>query len=602
LVRALAAQAWASNPKVGTMIPCCTINQDACNQPIKERLQPFAIAPTNAGGPQFGAVPHALPGLPADGRYPASVDGRYPSRPMEAKSSSDKDLVAAMLNSILEEHASLRSLVQQQHQALSQKLEGLNVSSPPGQLPPASCVEVITLPIATPSPEDEKSAGNEKAKALTKSELHVASGESSWQRDKTKKQEKKAAVVTEEIPPMSLGEKIISHPVFDVVMGAVILANTCIMFAAIQLKGLHEGWKLGVRDTDPNWAEHEGRFEMMEDVFNCVYLLELLVRIGVYGPRFVQQYSNLMDAFIVTFSCLDGFVLQKLSVRTVNLSVLRLARLTRIFRVAKFLRGAAMFSELRILIATLCVAMRGIIWSVVLLAGIVIAGGIIMAQLAFNFIDNDAIPRERRIWLYEHFGTTFQSIYTMFECTFTGGWRFFSRPLIQEVHYLFAIFWISWIILVNFMTMRVVGALFLKSTLAIANQSDERLAMQAQREKKAIAEKIEVLFKAADESGDGCLGPEEFEAMLEKPEVINDFAEMGLDMDELFALFSVLSSDDGTADYEEFMNGALAMTASSPQLDNMKNSQNQLKLAGDMHLVLDQTVAIRKALGSLGSR
>jgi hypothetical protein len=312
-----------------------------------------------------------------------------------------------------------------------------------------------------------------------------------------------------------------------------------------------------------------------------------------------MQWSNWMDAVIVVCSCVDSFILQKASIQAINISVLRLARLARVFRVAKFMRAGALFSELRILLSTLVVAVRGIFWSVVLLAGIVVAGGILMAQIAFNFIDDDSISLQRRIWLYENFGTSFQSIYTMFECTFTGGWRFFSRPLISEVHYAFAVFWVVWIILVNFMTMRVIGALFLKSTLAVAAQSDEKLAMQAQKRKKEIASKIELLFKTADESGDGCLGEQEFEAMLDKPEVVQAFDEMGLDMDELHALYSVLASDDGGADYEEFMNGALAMTASSPQLDNMKNSQNQLKLAGDMHLVLEQTMAIRKALGSL---
>merc|ERR1719456_1885747 len=144
----------------------------------------------------------------------------------------------------------------------------------------------------------------------------------------------------------------------------------------------------------------------------------------------------------------------------------------------------------------------------------------------------------------------------MFECTFTGGWRFMSRPLLEKISYGFAVFWILWVIVINFMTMRVVGALFLKSTLAVAAQSDERLAMQAQKQKKETAAKIEHLFKAADETGDGCLGEEEFEAMLEKPEVVAAFEEMGLDMDELWALFSVLASDDGGADYEEFMNAA----------------------------------------------
>lgn len=224
-------------------------------------------------------------------------------------------------------------------------------------------------------------------------------------------------------------------------------------------------------------------------------------------------------------------------------------------------------------------------------------GGILMAQLAFQFLGNESIELETRIWLYEHFGTSLMSIYTMFECTFTGGWRWMARPLIQDVHYLFAVFWVSWIVLVNFMTIRVVGALFLKSTLAVAAQNDERIAMEAQKKKKETAVKIEAMFKAADETGDGSLGEEEFEAMLEKPEVLEAFEAIGLDVDELMALFSVLSSDDGEADYEEFLNGAMAMTASAPCLDNMKSAQNQLKLLSDTHLILSETLAIRKVLG-----
>lgn len=171
-----------------------------------------------------------------------------------------------------------------------------------------------------------------------------------------------------------------------------------------------------------------------------------------------------------------------------------------------------------------------------------------------------------------------------------------ARPLIEEVHYAFAIVWMMWVILVNFMTIRVVGALFLKSTLQVAAQNDERLAMDAQKAKKETAKKIEAMFKAADSSGDGSLGEEEFQAMLEKPEVLTAFEEMGLDADELMALFSVLSSDDDAADYEEFLNGALAMTGSAPSLDNMKSSQNQLKLLSDTHLILGETLAIRKVL------
>lgn len=68
---------------------------------------------------------------------------------------------------------------------------------------------------------------------------------------------------------------------------------------------------------------------------------------------------------------------------------------------------------------------------------------------------------------------------------------------------------------------------------------------------------------------------------------MEEFAELGLDYDHMQALFKVLAKDDGTADYEEFITGALAMTSNSPSLDAMRAQQNQLKLAADVRLILE---------------
>ena len=132
--------------------------------------------------------------------------------------------------------------------------------------------------------------------------------------------------------------------------------------------------------------------------------------------------NNVFDAIVVFFSCLDGFVMQPLKIKAVNVSVLRLLRLTRVFKFTKFLRFSENLSDLRILIKTLSHALPGIFWSMVLLWGIITAGGILMAQLAINFLDDESIDVDRRIWLYKGFGTTFASIFTMFECSFTGSW------------------------------------------------------------------------------------------------------------------------------------------------------------------------------------
>ena len=44
---------------------------------------------------------------------------------------------------------------------------------------------------------------------------------------------------------------------------------------------------------------------------------------------------------------------------------------------------------MRVILRTLRQGMRGMMWSVVLVGGIVIGGGIIMAQLSMYFLDGD---------------------------------------------------------------------------------------------------------------------------------------------------------------------------------------------------------------------
>jgi hypothetical protein len=237
-----------------------------------------------------------------------------------------------------------------------------------------------------------------------------------------------------------------------------------------------------------------------------------------------------------------------------------------------------MFSELRVLIRTLGIAVKGVVWSIFLLSFIIVIGGILMAQCASMFLDDETIELERRRWLYQNFGTTWASMYTMFECTFTGAWRFYSRPLVEEVSYLFAFFWIFWVILVNFTTMKVIGALFLKDTMAVSARDAENCAISQLKNKGASAEKLRAVFNEADTSGDGCISKAEFNLMMQSEDVIEDFASLGLDPDEVTSFFTVLSADDGTADYNEFISGALGMASSAPTLDRLKAMQGQIKI------------------------
>jgi len=188
----------------------------------------------------------------------------------------------------------------------------------------------------------------------------------------------------------------------------------------------------------------------------------------------------------------------------------------------------------------------------------------------------------------------------MFECTFTGTWTRFARPLIEDVSSVFAVFWIAWVLGVNFMTMRVVAAIFMKHTFAVAALDQEQVAMDNKKRKEKYAKQLMTIFHHGDTSRDGAISKEEFEAMLEKPNVVEAFEKRGLDLFEVETLFNTLSSDDGDADYEEFLEGALKMTSSTHTLDSVQVMHNQMKMSRDLDSILRQLLSPSRTNGSTG--
>lgn len=500
---------------------------------------------------------------------------------------SAPDRVITMLQKILEEQSDLRKILRDNQQAIIPRLDDISAS-----------VSFLAQPQQPQQPQQQGSSEVAETWAqvedieqqivpdgnAVKAKVSNNSGErvSGLVKQLTSTDLIQKAEKGDQPVHRSLVARILMHPYFEIFIASVILLNTAAMFVNLQLKGLHAGWKLGLRDDAVDLDAIQAQFDMFEHFFMSVYVIELVMRLVVMGRRFPKHLSNLVDALIVLMSCFDIYVFPALNVKSINISVLRMIRLSRILRLGKALRSSNFVSELRVLLRTLRAALSGVFWSVVMLSGIITVGGIIMAQLTINFLDSESISLERRKWMYQNFGTTMASIYTIFESTFTTSWINYSRPLIEEVGYFFVAFWIPWVVLVNFTTMRVVSALFLKETMAVSARDAENSALRQLSHHKILAQCLREIFTEADSSGDGSISQDEFDQMIINDDVIELFSFMGLDMDEVAAFYTVLSADDGQADYVEFLNGALAMASSAPNLDRMKSMQNQMKISGDL--------------------
>mmetsp|Transcript_61841 Transcript_61841/g.116969 ORF Transcript_61841/g.116969 Transcript_61841/m.116969 type:complete len:588 (+) Transcript_61841:62-1825(+) len=373
---------------------------------------------------------------------------------------------------------------------------------------------------------------------------------------------------------------------FDIITSVVLLANLIGMMWEMEWRSYEVARLMGDRDDDRGWSRAKPVFKSLDFTFSLIYALELGLRFYALRFSLFKTLVNVCDSIIVCGTFIVTCVLTPLGVLADNpkFAVGRLIMLSWIVRFLKAFRFAKACTELRILARALVSSLRALFWSIILLAGTIISAGVFIFQLLVSYMENDGEPEHLRRWAYENFGSASKSIMAMFEATFTTGWWRFSRMMILEISGYWANFWVLYVVFINFAVMRLIGALFLKQTLASAESDDDKMTMIKLKQKRAFAHEIRQVFVEGDTSGDGLISPEEFKDMLRDPRIGKSFTRLGLEVAEVATLFQLLAADDGSADYEEFLEGALKLTNSVKTIDviQLLHAQQTLQKQNEM--------------------
>jgi hypothetical protein len=386
---------------------------------------------------------------------------------------------------------------------------------------------------------------------------------------------------------------------FDLSVGILVLLNVLLMFLQLEKNGYENGAKLDIISTSPFWngvwQNSSTFFQYVEHFFNMCFLLELICRLIVDRLHFFTSLANVFDGFIVLSTIVDEYILKMLMGQDggANLSFARMARLLKLTKFLRAFRVAVLFSELRVLIKTLVSSMMALVWSAVLLALIMVAAGILMAQLAAGYIEDEAAPTEFREWTFVHYGTGLRSTYTMFEATLSGGWPNYARILIEEVNPWFAIFWIFYVLTVVFAVIRVITALFLQKTMEAARGDEEMMVMQKMKEKETYIAKIKKILADADEDQDGSMDRMELANLLETEDIQASLHGLGLEEHEVVGVFGVLDDGDGRVSHEEFIAGCMRITGGARAIDSVLIMHEQNKMFHKISMLQMQIEGIR---------
>jgi len=223
---------------------------------------------------------------------------------------------------------------------------------------------------------------------------------------------------------------------------------------------------------------------------------------------------------------------------------LRLVRLMKAFR------------ELRVLCFTIAAGMNALLWSGILVGTIEAIAAILLTMLLADSLKDETLTDETRLFIWKYFGTFSRSWFTMFEATFST-WHKVARPMIEDVSPLFALFWIPYTVMVVFVIMRIVGAIFIKETFATSSRV-QAMEVQAIVDEQPVDVLRDILEKY-DDDFDGVLHKEEFLAAMQDKDLQRWLAELQIEPDRMKGLYELCDSGDGAMSLEEFLACTLAL-------------------------------------------
>ncbi|CAE7023046.1 Cacna1g [Symbiodinium natans] len=396
----------------------------------------------------------------------------------------------------------------------------------------------------------------------------------------------------------------------DGYLGIVVLLNLGLMAAVAQITGHEADVSLGL--SPPETVELGPGFDVAEAIFFTIYVFDVALRMVVLKKEWIYDdaegimFMNMFDAVLVL---VHGFELLLLPLmvsgdQDQRASTVRVIKLLRIVRTLRIVKTVALFRQLRLLVGTCLASIGALFWSMVMLFLIKLGFALIICQALQGYILDEANDLDTRLEMNNLYGSFLKALYTMFEVTHAGSWPARVRPVVDKVSPWYSLPFLAYITLVVFAVIRVVTALFLKETLAsAANDADMQLE-ENRRTAKNYQQKLEDLFRAVDDDGNGWLSPDEFVQALSLPSVQRYLVFLDLKVSDCRPLFDILDDGDGKITIQEFCKGLMQIKGHARAIDMVvlqRESTKVFKECQDIHNELKAMISTIARLGGKSS-
>eukprot|EP00746_Dinoflagellata_sp_MGD_P145872 gnl/MRDRNA2_/MRDRNA2_78428_c0_seq1.p1 gnl/MRDRNA2_/MRDRNA2_78428_c0~~gnl/MRDRNA2_/MRDRNA2_78428_c0_seq1.p1 ORF type:complete len:665 (+),score=119.84 gnl/MRDRNA2_/MRDRNA2_78428_c0_seq1:103-2097(+) len=374
----------------------------------------------------------------------------------------------------------------------------------------------------------------------------------------------------------------VKGPKFDMIIGVAIVLNALTMAVHSEYEGFNTANVLGISPDLASWNEAKMAFDTLEHLFAIFFAAEILLRLAVEGKPYLRAMVNWFDIGIVLVSVVDLYVLSASNVNVVNVSFLRLIRLVRLVKIFRIVRVMRLFRHLRLLVVSVGASIGALGWSMVLLGVIQLISSIFLTQVLHGWLRNNEHDLDTRNEVYSYFGTFSRAWITMFEITLApGAWGYIGRVLIYKVNRLFFFFFMFYISFVTFAIVRVITAIFLKETLAAADQDHEMVIHEKMHMAQKYQASLERLYHELDTDKDGYVTSDELNTLCEDQRAVAWLHSLDLSVSEVNALFELMDTGDGKVAWNAFVDGLTRLRGSAKNIDlEMLSIDNKKVLSG----------------------
>lgn len=370
----------------------------------------------------------------------------------------------------------------------------------------------------------------------------------------------------------------------DVIMGVVLLVNAFVVIAEQQTIGdrIASTFQLHPHDVPTETLyglHHREPFFVFDIIFLAIYVAEQALRISVLRRSWLFgeheedaiEWGNLFDMAIVLFGLVDFAISVQVhdAARRSSSMLTRLLRTCRVVKTMRLLRVMKLFKQLRSLVETWYASLSALFWSMILLTICQMIAALVLCETSVPVLLDPDSPHKAsdKQWLFDHYGTFMNASYTFFEITFSGGWPALVRPLLEDFGFSFAFPCMLYVVLVVFAALRLISALFVRSTLQLLSNDTGAAVLERFEQSAELERKLVALFHEADEEGDQSLTLEELRHLLSFPEIVHYFSILEVDVHDAEMLFHVLDDGDGVLTVKEFCDGIPRIRGVAKSLD-----------------------------------